>query len=178
MQSFEFAILDWIQSACRCSFLDAVMPALTAVCNHGEVWIALAAGLLLCRRTRSTGAVLACALVLDLLCCNVVLKPLVARIRPCDVHTAVALLIARPRDYSFPSGHAASSFAAVSALLACRSRWWIPAFVLAVALCFSRLYLYVHWPSDILGGAVLGTVLGFAAAALARRLRSRRSVRG
>ena len=79
---------------------------------------------------------------------------------------------------AFPSGHAAASFAAVGALRASKSRLWIPAFVLAVLICFSRLYLYHHWPSDVLAGAVLGTVLGYAgqqlSAAAARRLSTRR----
>ena len=110
------------------------------------------------------------ALVLDLLCCNVILKPLVGRVRPCDVNTAVKLLIARPLDASFPSGHTAVSFAAVCALWAERSRLWIPALALALLLAFSRLYLYVHWPSDVLAGAVLGGLLGLAARPLARRL--------
>ena len=167
--TWEFAILDFLQAHCRSAWGDALMVAVSSLGNHGIFWILLALALLCCRRTRRLGWALSLGLALNVLVCNGLLKPLVARIRPCDVHTAVALLIARPRDYSFPSGHAASSFAAVSALLACRSRWWIPAFVLAVALCFSRLYLYVHWPSDILGGAVLGILLGF----LARRLMDR-----
>jgi len=169
MQEVEFAILNWIQQFCRAPLLDGPMVAVSAICNHGEVWIALAAVLLLFKRTRRAGLTVAAALILDLLCCNIVLKPLVQRIRPCDVNTAVQLLIARPLDYSFPSGHAASSFTAVSALKAAGSRLWIPAFVLALLICFSRLYLYVHWPSDILGGAVLGILLGF----LARRLMDR-----
>lgn len=160
MQTVEFAILNWIQSNCRCPFLDAVMPAVSVICNHGEVWIALAVILLLLRRTRRAGMTLAVALVLDLLCCNLLLKPLIARIRPCDVRDLV-LLIPRPMDYSFPSGHTASSFAATAALKASGSRLWQPAFFLSLLISFSRLYLYVHWPSDVLAGALLGIGLGY-----------------
>ena len=152
------------------------MPVVSRICDHGEVWIVLALILLLFRRTRRTGAVVALALVLDYLCCNLLLKPLTARIRPCDVNAAVNLLIARPTDYSFPSGHSAASLAAVGALRACGSRLWLPALALATLICFSRLYLYVHWPSDVLGGAVLGAALGFAAARLARALERRRAL--
>lgn len=179
MQAFEFSILDWIQLHCRSGVLDALMPALSRICDHGEVWIALALVLLVWRRHRRAGAAVACALLLDVVCCNLVLKPLVARVRPCDLNTAVALLVPRPGDGSFPSGHTASSFAATAALLAAGDGLWKPAFALAVVMSFSRLYLYVHWPSDVLAGAVLGTVLGFWAVRLnesaERRLRRRRS---
>jgi undecaprenyl-diphosphatase len=163
MQDVEFFILNWIQANCRGELLDALMPVVTAVCDHGEIWILLAVALLLYPKTRRTGMVVAAALILDVICCNAILKPLIGRIRPCDVNTAVSLLIPHPTDASFPSGHAASSFAAVAALYACRSKWWRPAFVMALLLSFSRLYLYVHWPSDVLAGAVLGILLGFLA---------------
>lgn len=160
MQAAEFAILNWIQSSCRCAFLDAAMPAISAICNHGEVWIALAVILLLFRRTRRTGAAIALALALNFLCCNLLLKPWIARIRPCDV-SGIALLIPRPTDYSFPSGHTAASFAATSALRASGSRLWLPAFFLSLLISFSRLYLYVHWPSDVLAGVFLGIAIGY-----------------
>jgi undecaprenyl-diphosphatase len=177
MKPFEFAVLNWIQLHCRCPFLDAVMPVFSLICNHGEVWIALTILLLLFRRTRRIGATLTAALLLDLLCCNVFLKPLIARIRPCDVNTAVQLLIPRPTDYSFPSGHAAVSFTATAALKASGSRLWSPAFVLSLLICFSRLYLYVHWPSDVLAGAALGAALGYLGRRLLLMLEARRGKR-
>ena len=143
------------------------------ICNHGEVWIILAEVLLLRKRDRWVGVSVALALVLDLVCCNLILKPLVDRVRPFAVNTAVELLTAPPLDASFPSGHTAASFAAVFALKASGSRLWKPALVLAAAIAFSRLYLYVHWPSDVLFGAVLGTALGYAGAWLAGRFRHR-----
>lgn len=174
MQEFEFSILNWIQMHCRSAALDVLMPAVSYICSHGEVWILLAVVMLCFKKTRRSGLVVSVALLLDLLCCNIILKPLIARIRPCDVNTAITLLVSRPRDYSFPSGHAASSFAAVGALKASGCRLWIPAFILALAICFSRLYLYVHWPSDVLGGVLLGTLLGFAAQRIVISLERRR----
>ena len=114
MESVEFAILDWIQQHLRCGFLDTVLPAVSWICNHGEVWIILAA-VLLRKRDRWVGVSVALALVLDLVCCNLILKPLVDRVRPFAVNTAVELLTAPPLDASFPSGHTAASFAAVEA---------------------------------------------------------------
>lgn len=107
------------------------------------------------------------ALILDLICCNIVLKPLVGRVRPFLVNTAVELLTAPPADASFPSGHTAASFAAVFALRASGSPLWKPALVLAAGIAFSRLYLYVHWPTDVLGGILVGAAAGWAGARLA-----------
>ena len=158
MQNFELAILDAIQAHLRYGFLDAVLPAVSWTCNHGELWILLAVVLVLFRKTRRQGWSVGCALVLDLICCNLILKPLVGRIRPFAV------------DASFPSGHTAASFAAVFALKASGSRLWKPALAVAVVIAFSRLYLYVHWPSDVLCGALLGAALGYAGAYLVKVL--------
>ena len=116
MQAVELGILDWMQTHLRCEFLDAVLPWISWTANHGEIWILLALVLLLMRRQRQYGAAVACGLVLDLVACNLVLKPLIGRIRPFAVNPDVVLLIAPPGDASFPSGHTAVSFAAVFAL--------------------------------------------------------------
>ena len=176
MQALEFSILNGIQESCRCAFLDAVLPFLSSLSDHGEIWIALALVLLLIPKTRRTGLVLALALGLEFAVCNGILKPLIARVRPCDLNPAVRLLIPRPGDDSFPSGHAAASFTAVGALRAAGSRLWIPAFALALVIAFSRLYLYVHWPSDVLAGALLGILLGFAAERIVRAWRQKRGL--
>lgn len=169
MQAAELAVLDWLQAHLRCDFLDAVMPWISRICDHGEIWILLAAVLLLLWKHRWTGMSLSFALILDLICCNIVLKPLVGRVRPFLVNTAVELLTAPPADASFPSGHTAASFAAVFALRASGSPLWKPALVLAAGIAFSRLYLYVHWPTDVLGGILVGAAAGWAGARLGRR---------
>ena len=174
LREMELALLDWMQANCRSGLLDAVMPVVSWICNHGEVWILLALCLLVTKKYRRTGAAVACALILDLICCNLVLKPLVGRVRPFAVNSAVELLVPPPLDASFPSGHTASSFAAVAALWTDRGwRWGVPALVLAGLIALSRLYLYVHWPSDVLAGAVLGAVLGWAGARLTAYLREK-----
>ena len=162
MLSFEFAILDWIQANLRNPIMDLLMPAITTLGNSGLIWIILAGILILMPKYRKVGVAVMAGLVLEVICCNLVLKPLVARVRPCDVNTAVQLLVVRPDDFSFPSGHTAASFAAASALSFSRSRLWIPSLVLAVLIAFSRLYLYVHYPTDILAGALLGVMAGWA----------------
>lgn len=170
----ELALLNWIQVHLRCGLLDTLMPAVSRICDHGEVWILLAAVLLAVPRTRRVGACLACGLLLDLLLCNVCLKPLFGRARPFTA-ADVTLLVPPPVDASFPSGHTASSFAAVSALRAAGSPLWRPALALAAVIAASRLYLYVHWPTDILSGMLVGVVAGRLGAWLVRHLRDRAS---
>lgn len=164
MQTAELAMLDWIQLHLRCGVLDGLMPAVSRICDRGEVWILLAAVLLAIPKTRKVGACLACGLLADLVLCNLCLKPLVGRLRPFSVNTEVTLLVSPPGDASFPSGHTASSFAAVSALRKAGSPLWRPSLVLAVVIALSRLYLYVHWPTDVLGGIPVGWLAGWLGA--------------
>ncbi len=158
----EIKLLDLIQEL-RTPVGDSIMCFITSLGNAGMIWILLAVVLLLLPKARKSGAILMTALILDMILCNGILKKVFARVRPCDVNTAVQLLIPRPNDYSFPSGHTAASFAAVSALFfAGERKLWKPALVLAVLIAFSRLYLYVHYPTDILGGIFVGTACGYA----------------
>jgi undecaprenyl-diphosphatase len=142
------------------------MPAVSHLADHGEIWILLAVVLLFIKGQRRYGASVACALVLELVSCNMILKPLIGRVRPFAINTAVELLTRAPTDAAFPSGHTACSFAAVFALKAAGSPLWRPALVLAVLIGLSRLYLYVHWPTDVLGGAALGAAVGWLGAKL------------
>ena len=139
------------------------MPQVTKLGDNGVFWIVCALVLLFIPKTKRMGIAIAVSLILELLICNILLKPLVARVRPCDVNTAFTLLVSRPVDYSFPSGHTCASFAAMSAILLSKNRLWIPAAVIAVVVAFSRLYLYVHYPSDVLAGALLGMLCGWLA---------------
>lgn len=157
----ELHILDAIQSI-RTPIGDVLMPLISKLGDAGAIWILLAVILIIIPKTRKSGAILAAALLVDLILCNGLLKNLVRRVRPCDVNTSVQLLIARPHDFSFPSGHTAASFAAVAALFfAGEKKMWGPALVLAVLIAFSRMYLYVHYPTDILGGMIVGIASGY-----------------
>ena len=141
---------------------DTIVPLITKLGDAGIIWIILTLILLLIPKTRKTGVILTAALLVDLVLCNMLLKNLVARTRPFDVNTAVQLLVAKPRDYSFPSGHTAASFASVTALyLAGEKKLWKAALVLAVLIALSRLYLYVHYPTDIIGGVIFGSLSGY-----------------
>ena len=173
---FEFAFLDWLQQ-----FRNPVPDALAVFFNyageHGEIWIAFTLILLLCRRTRKAGLAMAIALVSYLVAGDFILKPLFARPRPCDVNTAVTILVKRPHGHSFPSGHTSSAFAAAFALWRQDRKLGFPALILAVFIAFTRLYLYVHFPTDILGGVVLGLALGALASLLADKIEAVRANR-
>ena len=157
----EIHILDMIQNL-RTPIGDVVVPLITRLGDAGIIWIILTVLLLIIPKTRKTGVIMMAALLVDVLLCNVFIKNLVARTRPFDVNTAVQLLVAKPRDYSFPSGHTAASFASVTALyLVGEKKMWKAALVLAVLIALSRLYLYVHYPTDIIGGVVFGSLSGY-----------------
>lgn len=163
MLTWEFAVLDFMQENLRSDVVDSMMVFITRLGNGGRIWIALAVILLLFKKTRRTGIIVTISLILELFLCNIVLKPLVARIRPFDVNDAVQLLISAPKDYSFPSGHTGAGFAVVAALYGSRSGLWKPTLILASLIAFSRMYLYVHYPTDILGGILLGILTGWVA---------------
>lgn len=167
LQKVELSILDWIQQNLRGEWLDTIMPVFTQFNDNGEIWIAMAVILFLLKKHRQAGLSVGAGLLVDLMVCNWTMKPLIGRVRPFMVNTAVELLVKAPSSASFPSGHTASSFAVVGALWAVKHPLWKPAAVVAALMAFSRLYLYVHWPTDILGGIVVGWLCGVLGAKIA-----------
>ena len=165
-EHFDLPILDWIAAHLWCPFLDAVMPMITVLGNGGIFWIAVSLALMLIPKYRKAGFSMGAALLMGLLLCNLTLKPLVARIRPYDYQlehfgVSIQLLVATPHDFSFPSGHTIASFEAATALLLHDRKLGIPAMVLAALIAFSRLYLYVHYPTDVIASVILGVGLAF-----------------
>ena len=157
----ELNILDWFQTL-HTPILDKIMTSITKLGDAGIFWIILTLLFLIIPKMRKTGIIMAAALIMDLLICNVAVKNLVARTRPYDVNS-VQLLVSKLHDYSFQSGHTAASFASVTALyLAGEKKLWKPALVIACLIAVSRLYLYVHYPTDVLGGMFFGILAGFA----------------
>ena len=169
IQNADWSILHWIRENLRCGALDFLLPKLTLLGEGGAVWIAVGLALLLSKKYRRYGICLLGALVAGLLICNIGLKNLVARPRPCWLET-IDLLVKNPKDYSFPSGHTWSAVTGVWVATAANRKFGWVAIPLAAALAFSRLYLYVHFPSDILMGALIGAALGILAVVLQKRL--------
>ena len=150
--------------------------AITKLGDAGIVWIILTVILLLIPKTRKSGVYMAVALIADLIICNVILKPIVARIRPYSINQTVQLLVTPLKDYSFPSGHTAASFASVSALyFAGRKRMAAGALIVSVLIAFSRMYLYVHYPTDVLGGLIIGLLCGWIADMIIQKVMEKRS---
>ena len=149
---WEFAILDMLQEMHH-PVLTKIMAFVTMLGEAGWFWILLGVILLCTKRFRKCGVAVLLALVLDFLLANVILKPLVARPRPCWINDTVELLVRVPKDYSFPSGHTMAS-----------------SLVLAFLMGISRLYFYVHFPTDVLAGMVLGLLCGFAGVFLMKKL--------
>lgn len=170
LQTFDFAILDWIQQNLRCEFLDMVFPFITTLGNAGAIWIVLALILLITKKYRRVGAMMGLALIFGLIVGNLTLKPLIARTRPFDIREFADLLISKPTDFSFPSGHTLASFEAATVLMINDKKLGIPALTLAILIAFSRLYLYVHYPSDIFAGVLLGVLFGVLATAIINRV--------
>lgn len=163
----ELGILNWIQANCHNEFWDEVMPVLTSLGNGGLIWIALAVAILLLQRgKRGTGLQVLIALLLSLVLCNLLLKNAVDRVRPFDLNQMVQLLVPEPQDPSFPSGHTSASFAAVTVLFLNRWKGRWPALALAGGIGFSRMYLYLHFLTDVLGGVATGVFCGWLAATL------------
>lgn len=165
LTNYELRILDSLQSI-HTPFLDWLMVFFTTIGDYGMIWILLAIILVILPKTRRMGFALMIALLLDVLVSNIWMKQFVARLRPCEVNPNVPLLVQRPLDFSFPSGHTAASFTASYTLLGMKSRLGLPALVVSVLIAFSRLYLYVHYPTDILAGMLVGFCLGFFVSAL------------
>ena len=168
----DFQILNFIQEHIRNAFLDPVMAVLGYLGEAGAVWIILGIVLLFFRKTRPAGVCMLAAMALGYLIGDIGIKHLVARPRPFLVNTDVDLYINAPTSHSFPSGHSTASFAAVTSLFGMlKEKRWIAysALGLAILIVFSRLYNYVHYPSDVLCGILLGVICGLVMALIFKK---------
>ena len=171
---WEFDILYALQKIHQ-PVLDHIMTGLSTIGNAGIFWIVLGLALCIPKKYRKIGIQMVISMAITFIIGNLILKNLIARERPCWLDTQIALLIKSPKDYSFPSGHTAASFASVAGLfMAGEKRLWKPALVLAVLIAFSRLYLYVHYPTDVLGGLLLGLLSGYIGSRLVLWLMDRK----
>ena len=168
MNEIELKFLLFVQEVFKNKFLDFFMPIVTKLGDAGIIWILTAVVLLFMPKFRKVGATMGLALCLGLLIANCGLKPLVQRVRPYDylfntTGENIKLLVAAQSDFSFPSGHTLASFESATVLLIANRRLGVYAMVLAVIIALSRIYLFMHYPSDVLFGALLGVGIGFLA---------------
>lgn len=159
MNQFEAGIILWIQENLR-GFMDGFWIFITTLGDHGILWIALGIALLIFKKTRPIGFTVLISLFFNLIITNLTLKDLIARERPFVTNTLIRPLVDGVKyNTSFPSGHTAGSFSAMFALY----RWvpkkiGIPGLVLASLIAISRLYVGVHYPTDLIGGVIIGFI--------------------
>ena len=169
IQIFDTNALVYIQDFIRTPFLTAIMVFFSRIGNSGILWIVTGLVLLIPKRTRRGGFDVLICLAAAFLINDYVLKVLVARVRPYDVINGLTILVPPESSFSFPSGHTNSSFAAALALTLAFGKRGALAYIPAVLMAFSRCYVGVHYPSDVLVGMLVGTLVSLAVYLLLRR---------
>lgn len=165
--SFDFSILDFIYENIRCDFLDPIMLGVTRFADAGIGWIILGLVLLIPRKTRVWGAAAIIAMIIGLVTGEFILKNIFCRMRPYDAYefyhgTALPFVLnaGTESSFSFPSGHTCCSFASATVYFCGNKKWGTVALVFAALIGFSRLYNYVHFPTDVFAGMLLGIGCG------------------
>ena len=151
----ELSILHAIQQI-HTPWLDAVMIFFTRLGDDGILWIALGVGLLFFKKTRKCGVCVLLSMLLSMLVGKEFLKNVVERTRPFMADPTVVLKVTPPSSYSFPSGHTLDAFTSATAIFMYYRKPGIVAFAVASLIAFSRMYLFMHYPTDILGGIIIG----------------------
>ena len=180
--NFDLSVFEWIQSI-QCGFLNAVMVFITTLGNAGAIFIVLALVLLCTKKYRKAGLAVAVALIVMLICNDLFLKEFFARPRPFNLLATdpekyafwgegyvYPELIGKPSSYSFPSGHTSSAFAAAIALLCHNRKLGIPVTIFAAIMGFSRIYVEVHYCTDVIAGVVSGTICALIAVLIVKFL--------
>ena len=171
---FEGSILLWIQNNLRSGFLDPIMKAITMLGDKGLIWILITLALLIARRTRKLGMMCAVSMVFGLVVTNLLIKNWAARIRPYEVVQGLKCIVPLADDWSFPSGHTTNSLACAWVLFRkTPKKCGVPALILAILIAFSRLYVGIHYPTDVLAGLVIGITSACLAMLLVPRLEKR-----
>ena len=156
---YDFEILFFIQDHIRNDFLDVVVPFYTNLGDDGIIWIVLGVVMLIPKKTRKCGIMILAALLVMLLVNNMVLKNLVARPRPCATYPEMVDLVHVPTSYSFPSGHTVSAIAVAVTVLLHHKKFGIAILTMAILMGLTRLYVFVHFPTDVYGGMIVGTAI-------------------
>ena len=153
-------VLFWFQDHLRADWLNHIMKVITHLGDGGIIWILLCIALLIPKKTRRIGLVAAIALAFSFCVNDLIIKHLVNRVRPYDAIQGLVRLIGPESSTSFPSGHSSAAFATTTGiLLASHKKWpvWPKLLIVffACVIAFSRIYVGVHYPSDVIMGMVV-----------------------
>ena len=157
----EFEILYAINNL-HTPVLDKIMVAITKLGDAGIFWIILALALIGIKKTRKCGILMILSMAVGLILGNGILKNVIARSRPCWIDPNIPLLIPNPDDFSFPSGHTLASFISAIMIFLHNKKWGIVTLIIAALISFSRLYLFVHFPTDVLGAILLAAIISIS----------------
>lgn len=162
LRKVDNIILNWINVRLRNKTFDKIMPIITSIGNLGIVWIIISVLLLLRKNNyKVLGQMIIISLIITTIIGEGIIKNIVKRKRPFYGDDDKKILITRPITYSFPSGHTASSFAVATVFIKTDNAASLGIVLLANLIAFSRVYLGVHYPSDVIGGGIIGTICGF-----------------
>lgn len=176
IQNIDLEAVRFVRENIANEFLDFLMPLITLIGEDGILWIAMSVLLMVFKKTRKAGFVMGLSLAIGFVLVNLGLKPMIDRPRPYEVDTGVKILVHSLGDGSFPSGHTLACFEAAVSLLLCKYKTTgTAALVAAVAVAFSRVYLYVHYPTDVIVGAILGVIFAYIAYAIIKKLYKKRA---
>ena len=177
IQNIDISVIEKIyrfQHNLNSELFNKIMIFFTILGDNGIIWIAIALILFLKRKYRKIGLFSIISLIICALAVNVILKPLIHRPRPFSELADITLLIKAPKDYSFPSGHTAASFVMVYIFFRHIKKYFIPVLITGILIAFSRMYLSVHYPSDILAGLMIGIFSGLAGEKAVNRFTQKR----
>lgn len=159
IQDLDVKILFFIYNNMHSDLLDKIMIFFTGLGEYGAIWLTISGTLLMLPKYRRVGVLTLCAVILSYISGELILKNIIERPRPFIAVPAVNMLITKPLTYSFPSGHTATAFAAGIVLYSQLDKYKVSFLILAVLIAFSRMYLFVHYPTDIVGGITLGVII-------------------
>lgn len=162
--NLDIGFLLFLQESVRTPILNSIMIFVTSLGNGGMIWIVATVLLMIPKKTRKVGITSAVALLLSLIINNNIIKNIVQRPRPFATFKELQIIVPIPSEFSFPSGHTASSFAAASVFFRqLPKKLGLPSVILAGIIGFSRLYVGVHYPTDVIAGVIMGILLSYLA---------------
>jgi len=168
LNSLDF--LYFIQNHLRSPFLDKLFVFITYLGGPVNIFIIIGIIYFFLKNRREEGTAILLSLVLSAIIAVLILKKIINEPRPCDVDTSVILLVKRPYGQSLPSGHAAVTAAGATIFFIYKNKFRWLALLFTIVMCYTRMYLFVHYPLDVVTGLIVGVLSAFLAMYLLKYL--------